>query len=53
MSMNMRKTINDKRSRRKRNRRRNPTPSLFRSMTAAESIEARAIAYEAALAVLG
>lgn len=34
-------------------RRRNPKPSLFRLMTPTESREARAIAYRAALAVLG
>lgn len=35
------------------NRRRKPNPSLFRMLTPRESREARRVAYEAALAVIG
>lgn len=40
-------------SRAAQKRRRNPKSSLFQLMTPAESRQARAIAYQAALAVLG
>ncbi len=40
-------------TRRAKNRRRNPNLSLFQRLSPAESREARAIAYEAALAVIG
>jgi hypothetical protein len=39
--------------RRAKNRRRNPKLSIFQRMSPAESRAARAIAYEAALAVIG
>jgi hypothetical protein len=40
-------------SRRARKRRCNPTPSLFQLLSHNESRQARAIAFEAALAVIG
>jgi hypothetical protein len=43
----------ERKSRRARRRRRNPQFSIFQSMTPAQSREARAIAYQAALAVIG
>jgi hypothetical protein len=39
--------------RRSKNRRRKPRLSLFQRLSPAESREARAIAYEAALAIIG
>jgi hypothetical protein len=42
-----------RKSRQATNRRRNPALSLFQRLSPAESREARAIAYEAALAVIG
>ena len=44
---------NKLKNRRAKNRRRNPNLSLFQRLSPAESREARAIAYEAALAVIG
>jgi hypothetical protein len=43
----------ERKARRARKRLRNPEFSIFRSMTPAQSREARAIAYRAALAVIG
>jgi hypothetical protein len=40
-------------SRQATNRRRNPALSLFKRLSPAESREARRVAYEAALAVIG
>jgi hypothetical protein len=45
------KTI--RKNRRANSRRRNPALSLFQRLSPAESREARAIAYQAALAVIG
>jgi hypothetical protein len=45
--------IDRRKIRRAKNRRRNPNLSLFQRLSPAESREARAIAYEAALAVIG
>lgn len=44
---------NKRKNRRAKNRRRNSNLSLFQRLTPAQSREARAIAYEAALAVIG
>jgi hypothetical protein len=44
---------NRRKNRRPKNRRRNPNLSLFQRMSPAESREARAIAYEAALSIIG
>jgi hypothetical protein len=43
----------ERKARRERKRRASPEFSIFRSMTPAQSSEARAIAYRAALAVIG
>jgi hypothetical protein len=43
----------DRKNRRAKDRRRNDKLSLFQRLSPAESREARAIAYEAALAVIG
>jgi hypothetical protein len=45
--------INRRKNRRAKDRRRNDRLSLFQRLSPAESREARAIAYEAALAVIG
>jgi hypothetical protein len=44
---------NERKSRHARNRRRNQQLSLFQRLSPAQSREARAIAYQAALAVIG
>jgi hypothetical protein len=44
---------NRRKSRPARNRRRNSNLSLFQRLSPAESREARAIAYQAALAIIG
>ena len=46
------KSINSK-SRRARRRRAKTHPAIFQSMSKAESLQARTIAYQAALAVIG
>lgn len=45
--------INRRKNRRAKNRRRNDKLSLFQRLSPAESREARRVAYEAALAVIG
>ena len=45
--------ITNSKSRRGRMRRAKPQRTIFQMMTRAESLEARAIAYKAALAVIG
>ncbi|MGN6154429.1 MAG: hypothetical protein ACTHN4_01685 [Sphingomicrobium sp.] len=44
---------NKRKARRAKDRRRNPNLSLFQRLSPAESRQARAIAFEAALAVIG
>jgi hypothetical protein len=44
---------NKRKNRQAKNRRRNPALSLFERLSPAESREARKVAYEAALAVIG
>jgi hypothetical protein len=44
---------NKRKNRQAKNRRRNPALSLFERLSPAESREARKVAYEAALAIIG
>ena len=46
-------TNNQRKNWRARNRRRNPELSLFQRMSPDENVQARAIAYKAALAIIG